>query len=105
MPTMETFEEFIGGGGNVGKRNPRIFVSGEIFPAYEIFVTLSDFATIEDRVNVQGGIGIFGEDERSGRRMWMEVGWVVVGLEKGDMKDGMETGEVGRETEFVHEIG
>ena len=102
---METFEEFIGGGGNVGKRNPGVFVGRKVLPAHEVLVALSDLAAVEDGVDVEWRVGVFGEDERSRRRVWMEVGWVVVGFEKGDMKDGMKTGEVGRETEFVHEIG
>ena len=43
-------------------------------------------------MNVQGGIGIFGEDERSGRRMGMEIRGVMVGFEERDVEDGVETG-------------
>ena len=105
MTTMETFDQLVSCSRYIRKGNPGVFVGREVFPAHEVLVALSDLAAVEDGVDVEWRIRIFGEDERGRWRVWMEVGWVVVGLEKGDMKDGMKTGEVRWETEFVHEIG
>ena len=35
----------------------------------------------------------------------MEVGRIVIWFKKGNMEYGVKTGEIGRETEFVSEVG
>ena len=36
--------------------------------------------------------------------MGMKLGRIVIGFEQGNMENRMETGEIGRETEFVSEV-
>ena len=92
MAAIETFEKFVGSGRNVGKRDPRVLVGREVFPAHEVFVVLSDLAAVEDRMYVEWRVGVFGEDEQSGRRMGVEIREAVVGFEERDVEDRVETG-------------
>ena len=84
VAVIETFKKFIGRSRNIGERDPGVFVGREVFPAHEVLVALSDLAAVEDGVDVEWRIRIFGEDERGRWRVWMEVGWVMVGFEKGN---------------------
>lgn len=55
---------------------------------------LSDLVIIENQMNVQRRVWVFSKDKGSGRRVQVKVGKVIVGLEKGDIKDRIKTREV-----------
>ena len=89
MTAMEALEELVGSRGDIRKRDPRVFVRRKTLPANEVFVTMSEFAAIKNRLNVKRGVSVVGENERSGRRVRMEFGGIVIGFKKGNMEDGV----------------
>lgn len=89
---MKTFEEFISGGRDVGKWEPRVFIGWCVFPVYEIFVALSEFARVDDRGN-GWRFGVF-ERKRIGVSVSVEFGGIRIGFEKGNMEYGMESREI-----------
>ena len=80
MTAMEAFEEFVGCGGNVRKGNPRVLVGRETLPTNEVLVTVSEFSAIKNGLYIKRGVRVVGQNEWSGRRMWMEFGRIVVWL-------------------------
>ena len=59
VATVNPFEELVGGGGNVGKGNPGVFVRGETLPTHEILVTLTGLPAVENRGDRgRSGVGI-----------------------------------------------
>ena len=66
---------------------------------------MSKLAAIKNGVYIKGRVCVAGKNEQSGRRMWMEFGGIVIGFEKRDVENGMETREVGGETELVDDVG
>ena len=66
---------------------------------------MSGFPAVENALYVKGRVGIFGENEGSWRRVRMEFGRVVIGFKKRDVEYGVKTGEIGRETKLVDEVG
>ena len=71
---------------------------------HEILVALADFARVENGVYSRGRVGIISEVKRNGGSVKMELGRIVVGLEKRNMEDGVETGQVCRETKLVRRV-
>ena len=55
---------------------------------------LSDLVIIENQMNVQRRVWVFSKKKGSRRRVQVKVGKVIVGLEKGDIKDRIKTREV-----------
>ena len=52
---------------------------------HEILVALADFARVKNGVYSRGRVGIISEVKRNGGSVKMELGRIVVGLEKGDV--------------------
>ena len=69
-----------------------------------VTVTLTELATVEDGVDGNGRSVIVCEVEGNRSGMRMKLGRIVVGFEERNVKDGMKTGEVRRETELVCKV-
>ena len=52
--TVKPFKELVGGGGNVGKGNPGVFVRGETLPTHEILVALAELARVKEFGDIGG---------------------------------------------------
>ena len=50
---------------------------------------MTNLSNVENRLYIKGRIRIFGENEWSRRRVWMEFGRVVIRFEKGNVEDGV----------------
>lgn len=74
----------------------------------KVFVAMADFARVEngiDRKRREGRNRIVMEFERLGRSMLVKFRRVGVRFKKGNMENGMETREVGRESKLVGKRG
>ena len=85
---MELLDELVGGGRDVGERDPGVLVGGQAVPVHEVLVALAKLAAVEDGVD-SGGRVVVGELERLRRGMGMEFGRVVIRFKKGDVEDGV----------------
>lgn len=86
MPAVESLEQLVGGGRDVGEWNPGVFVWRQALPAHEILVTLAELARVEDGVD-SGRRVIIGELEWGWGSVRVKVGRIVVWFEEGDVKD------------------
>ena len=55
MLTVETFEKLVGGGGNIGEGNPRVFIHRHALPTDKVFIALAELAGVEDSLDCGGG--------------------------------------------------
>ena len=70
---------------------------------YKVLIALTKFTAIKDRMNGDRRSVLISEVKRDRNSMRMELGGIVVRLEKGDVEDGMQTREVRRETKVIME--
>ena len=104
MAALKPFEQLVGRGGNVGEWDPGVLSGGELRPVYQVFVTAAKLACVENRLHSRSR-NVIRNVKRNRTCVGMKLGRIVIGFEKGNMENRMETRKIRGETELVRKVG
>jgi hypothetical protein len=89
MSSVESINEFVERGRDIGEGNPRVFGVGLTFPVYEVVITMTNFSGIKDGVN--GQCRVVRRCEWFWRCVRSKGEGVVVGLQEGNVEDWVQS--------------